>query len=313
MIERFYLEDYLSFEQIDLNFNKGLIVFTGPSGAGKSILFNSIVSLFGVSDGGAKIAEVNLDNISIESDEFILDDDITIKMTKSAKTRYFLNNQSISKTLLKELSQNFFKHLHLKDTSDFENEKIIEFLDFLGKKESADYTTILQNFQENFQEIKKLTKELEKIIEDEKNIEELKEFAQFEISKITAINPQIGEFDELKELKEVFSKKDKLEDVLEEAKPILDNTYKISKALDILEVDSSFFDDAINEVTNYFEKFYDSLHSMEDVDLDATMERIDELNKLIKKYGSIEEALEYKEKKKKSLRGMKISRLKNQF
>jgi len=303
MIERFYLEDYLSFEQIDLNFNKGLIVFTGPSGAGKSILFNSIVSLFGVSDGGAKIAEVNLDNISIESDEFVLDDDITIKMTKSAKTRYFLNNQSISKTLLKELSQNFFKHLHLKDTSDFENEKIIEFLDYLGKKESIDYTSLLHNFQEDFQEIKKLKKELEKIIEDEKNIEELKEFAQFEISKISAINPQIGEFDELKELKEIFTKKDKLEDILEEAKPILDNTYKISKALDILEVNSSFFDDAINEVTNHFEKFYDSLHSMEDVDLDATMERIDELNKLIKKYGSIEEALEYKEKKEKELEG----------
>ena len=303
MIERFYLEDYLSFESIDLNFNKGLIVFTGPSGAGKSILFNSIVSLFGVSDGGAKLAEVSLENISIDNEQYLIEDDVTIKMTKSAKTRYFLNNQSISKTLLKDISQSFFKHLHLKDTSDFENDKIIEFLDFLGDKKTPEYTTLLKSFQHNFEECKKLKKELNKIVEDEKNIEELKEFAEFEINKIASINPQIGEFDQLKDLKDIFSKKDKLEDVLEEAKPILDNTYKISRALEILEVDNSFFDDAMNEVTNHFEKFYDSLNSMEDVDLDATMERIDELNKLIKKYGSIEEALEYKVQKEKELEG----------
>jgi DNA repair protein RecN (Recombination protein N) len=42
---------------------------------------------------------------------------------------------------------------------------------------------------------------------------------------------------------------------------------------------------------------------MEDVDLDATMEQIDELSKLIKKYGSIQEALEYKEEKQKELEG----------
>lgn len=41
MITRFYLEDYLSFKKVDIEFNKGLIVFTGPSGAGKSILMDA--------------------------------------------------------------------------------------------------------------------------------------------------------------------------------------------------------------------------------------------------------------------------------
>ena len=35
LINRFYLEDYLSFKKVDLDFKKGLIVFTGPSGAGE--------------------------------------------------------------------------------------------------------------------------------------------------------------------------------------------------------------------------------------------------------------------------------------
>ena len=57
MISRFYLEDYLSFKQIDVEFKKGLIVFTGPSGAGKSILMNSILSLFARTDAKAKLVK----------------------------------------------------------------------------------------------------------------------------------------------------------------------------------------------------------------------------------------------------------------
>ena len=62
MINRFYLENYLSFEKIDLEFEKGLVVFTGPSGAGKSVLMSSILSLFGTSDNNAKLSEIVLED-----------------------------------------------------------------------------------------------------------------------------------------------------------------------------------------------------------------------------------------------------------
>lgn len=32
MIERFYLKDYLSFKEVELELKSGLVVFTGPSG-----------------------------------------------------------------------------------------------------------------------------------------------------------------------------------------------------------------------------------------------------------------------------------------
>lgn len=52
-IGRFLLKDYLSFDNVELDFssqkNGNLILFTGSSGAGKSILMKSIVSLFGFS------------------------------------------------------------------------------------------------------------------------------------------------------------------------------------------------------------------------------------------------------------------------
>jgi DNA repair protein RecN (Recombination protein N) len=303
LISRFYLEDYLSFNSIELEFEKGLVVFTGPSGAGKSIFFNMMVSLFGYSEASAKIAELEIDEVSIKSEEFVIEDEIIIKQTKTNKTRYFLNNQSIAKNTLKEITKPFFKHLHLKDTSDFENHKIIEFLDFLGTTTILGYSDLLDGFQADFKELKSKQTEYKKICEDEQKVEELIEFTKFEIEKIKTVNPQENEYEELKGYKELFTKKEKLESVLDEAKPILENSFKISKALEILEIESSFFDDTINEVENHFEKFYDSLASMEDIDLDATMERIDELSKLIKKYGSIKAALDYKQEKEKELEG----------
>jgi DNA repair protein RecN (Recombination protein N) len=304
LISRFYLKDYISFDEVVLEFDKGLIIFSGPSGAGKSILMQSIVSLFGQGDSKAKVSEIMLEETTVTNDAFIIEDnEFTIKQNTSAKTRYFLENQSISKKALADFSKQFFKHLHLKDTSDFESDKIIEFLDFIGCEKFENYCDTLKEFQDTFLELKEIKTKLAKVYEDEKNIEELKEFTQFEIEKIASINPQIDEYDELKSLKEVINQKDKLEEVLNEAKPLLDNSYKVSKALEILDVDSSFFDDAVNEVNNQFEKFYDKLLNIDDVNIEDTLDRIEELSKLIKKYGSIEEALEYKKEKEKELEG----------
>ena len=57
MIERFYLKDFLSFKEVELNLNNGLVVFSGPSGSGKSILMNSILSSLGVSSCEASLCE----------------------------------------------------------------------------------------------------------------------------------------------------------------------------------------------------------------------------------------------------------------
>ncbi|MDX9743082.1 MAG: AAA family ATPase [Arcobacteraceae bacterium] len=301
MIERFYLEEYLSFKKVELNFKNGLVIFSGPSGAGKSVLFNSMVASFGQKESKAKLSEMSIVNTQIKNEDYLIDDDFVIKQITTTKTRHFLNNQTISKNDLQEFSKGFFKHLHLKDTSDFESENIVEFLDFLGGLKFEEYKEIHEQFQSIYKELKEIKHKLQKIYKDEQDIENLKEFTKFEIEKISKINPKVGEYEELKELKDTISKKDKIEKVLLEAKPFLDNTHKISLALSILEVESSFFDDAINEVHNQFEKFYDKILSFEDMNIEDTLDRIEELAGLQKKYGSIEEAIEYKKIKQKEL------------
>lgn len=305
MINRFYLKNYLSFKEVDLRFEKGLIVFTGPSGAGKSILFNSILTLFGSSDAKALLSEVVLEELSIENENYSItkDDDIIIKQNTSTKTRYLLNNQTISKKNLKEFCGTFSKYLHLKDTSDFESENIILFLDYLCSQKDKNYSKIYKEFQENFKEYKLIQNKLNKIAQDEKDLEDLKEFAKFEIEKISSINPKADEYEELKQIKSDLSKKDKIKEILDDAAPFLNNTHKISNALNMLDVPSDFFDDAINEVNNIFEKFYDKVSNMDDTDVEEVLNRIEQLSGLIKRFGTIEEALNYKDQKQKELDG----------
>ena len=87
MITRIYLKDCLSFEEVDLEFKKGLNIFTGPSGAGKSILMQAILSLFALTEVKANIGEVLLNDskISDESYDLSYDDDIIIKSIKKDK------------------------------------------------------------------------------------------------------------------------------------------------------------------------------------------------------------------------------------
>lgn len=305
MISRFYLENYLSFDKIDLEFDKGLVVFTGPSGAGKSVLMSSILSLFGVTECSAKLSEVVLEELQIEDKNFNIakKDDIIIKQNTSIKTRYILNNQSISKKNLKLFTSNFSKHLHLKDTTDFNSRKIVTFLDFLTKSKDDSYEELLTNFSTQYQEYKLLNDRLRKILKDEQELDDLIEYTKFEIEKISKINPQIDEYDELKELKTNLSKKDKFEDILKDVQPLLNETHKISNALQILDIDSAFFEDAISEVTNHFEKFYDSVSSSDEMDIEAVLTRIEELSALNKKFGGIQEALDYQKEKQIELDG----------
>ncbi|WP_428026121.1 AAA family ATPase [Arcobacter sp.] len=303
MISRFYLEDYLSFKKVDLEFEKGLIVFTGPSGAGKSILMDAFLALFGIKEAKANISETTIENSSVYSEEFGIeeDDDIVIKEIKKDKVRYFLNSQSISKKALTTFSSSLVKHLHLKDSSDFDSVRLVNFLDKLTASKDEKFIALKKEYEENFTELSSISAQLKKINDDESKLEELKEFAKYEIEKIESINPKIDEYEELNEIKKRLAKKDKIEEAIAMAKGIFDFRVSVSKALDIMDKDSLFFDETINELENIFENFNDSLYELEELDIESVLDRIEKLSALQKRFGSIKEAIEYKEQKQKEL------------
>ena len=300
MISRVYLKDCLSFDEIDLEFKKGLNIFTGPSGAGKSILMQAILSLFALADVKANLGEVLLSNSKIDDEIYDLsfDDDIIIKSIKKDKVRYFLNNQSVSKKNLSDFSTKLIKHLNLKDTSEFDSLKLLDFLDRLTLQKRSDFSEIKDKFSSLYKELIQVKKELQKILDDENKLEDLKEFAKFEIDKIEQINPTIDEYEELNLIKKRLAKKEKIEVAIKKASGIMEFNHNVTQALELMEVDSSFFDETMNELNNVFEKFNDSLHELDDVNIENILDRIEKLSALQKRFGSIEECLKYKEQKK---------------
>ena len=295
MIERFYLKNYLSFKQIELNLNTGLIVFTGPSGSGKSILMNSILSSLGVSSCDASVCESSV-NFNIDSDATgIENDDINVfKYIKKDKSRYFINNQGISKKSIKKISSQYLRHLNLKDYSDFDNVNLIHLLDQrIGSKHLAIKDSLIKLFL-NYS---LLNKELKVIEDEERRIEELKEFASFEISKINSIDPSLDEDEALLKIKRELSQKDKVIEVLSAAKEIFNQENLVSNALNLLDIECSSFDDAMYELKSIFETAEDKFTALDELDIEKILTRIEEISSLKKRYGGIQEALDYRDKK----------------
>jgi len=298
MIERFYLKDYLSFKETELNLESGLVVFTGPSGSGKSILMESILSSLGGATCSASLCEssvtwdINEEKTGIENDEINV-----FKHIKKEKSRYFINNQSLSRKAINGIATSYLRHLSLKDFSDFNNENLLNILDERVALKHKKIKKLKNEYIKIYQEYIEVKKELLKIEEEEKKIVELKEFAAFEIKKIADINPTVGEDEELLVIKKELSKKEKVLKSLEVAMEIFNYEHLAVTALESLDIESSFFDDTMNELRAHFDSATEKFSALDEIDVEEVLNRIEEISGLKRRYGSVEEALAYKEKK----------------
>lgn len=302
MIERFYLKEYLSFKEVELNLACGLVVFTGPSGSGKSILMNSILSSLGAGSCEAALCEsgvtwkLNTQEMGIEDDEINI-----FKHIKKDKSRYFINNQSISKKAMNELSSDYLRHLSLKDYSDFDNSNLISIIDTRIQIKSKKIEAIKSEYLNSYLEYTESYKKLEKLNKEENKLLELKEFLSFEIKKIEDINPAISEDEELLKIKKELSKKEKVLENISLANAIFDYEHYVFSALDSLDAESTFFNDSMNELRVVLDNAQEKFSALDDVDVENVLNRIEEISGLKKRYGSIEEALVYRDKKREEL------------
>lgn len=299
MINRIFIKENLDFKEAKLEISKGLTVFTGLSGAGKSILFKGILSAFAISDSEARIVELGLDDkLNLEEYGIESEEENVFKLLKEKNTKYFINNQSIAKKSLQNLSKSFIKYLSAKENNEFSNEKFLRILDALEIQNNPQFENFLSEFKEDFNNYTRLSQELNQILDEERKIEELKEVAKIQIEKIQSINPKIGEYEELLILKKKLSKKDKLDEAWQKASVIFDLEKIVIDALNLSEKDPTFFSECLNELRLILES-----QKIEDFDFDIEkiLDRIENLSFLMKRYGSIENALEILKQKKQEL------------
>lgn len=299
MINRILIKENLGFKEAKLEISQGLTVFTGLSGAGKSVLFKGILSAFALSDSEAKLVELELDDeLNLEEYGIESEEENVFKLLKEKNTKYFINNQSIAKKSLQNLSKSFIKHLSARENNEFSNEKFLRILDALEIQNNPQFENFLHEFREDFNHYTRFYEELNQILDEERKIEELKEVASIQIEKIQSINPKIGEYEELLELKKKLSKKDKLDEAWQKASVIFDLEKVVIDALNLSDKDPTFFSECLNEL-----RLISESQKLEDLDFDIEkiLDRIENLSFLIKRYESIENALEILEQKKKEL------------
>ncbi|NPA73898.1 MAG: AAA family ATPase [Epsilonproteobacteria bacterium] len=302
MIERFFLKNSIGFEKVDLNFERGLILFSGPSGAGKSVLLDSLLGIFALKDTQAFVAEATLDGeLGLERFGLEEDEPNIFRFVKNKSSRYFINDSQVSKKRMKNISKTFIDYLSLKEYKEFEDGRILEVLDEIALKKKASHKEILKEYNEIFEEFRDVENELRKIEEEEKKIDELKEFAKYEVQKIEEISPQVGEYEELLSVKKELSKKERILEAISQAEMIFEYEGKVAEALSLLDLDSAFFDDALNQLRGYFESATDRLSELDESEIENILDRLEKLSSLKQRYGSIKECLDYLKKKKEEI------------
>lgn len=301
MIEKIQITKDPLFGDVEIGLSDGLSVITGVSGAGKSVMMSNLLSVFAMSETMANVVECDVDY------EFFMDEygieNLTpnsFKVVKDRSTRYFINSQNISKKNLLELSKEHIIHLQTRDKEEFKSRDIISLFDLFISKKQSSHDSNLSSLKENFFKLNEVKRELLKIEEEENKIVELKDLAKFEIEKIEQIAPKIGEFEELMEIKKRLSQKDKIESAWMSAEQIFGFEGAVVEALNISGIDSSFFEEAMNELRIKKESL--NLEELNDIEIEKVLDRIDALYYLIRRYKGIKEALEILQKRKEELK-----------
>jgi len=287
------IKEYLSFKDVKIklkNKENNLILFTGASGVGKSILMNAILSSFAIKPLEASLVDLSLENDLLENEDFEITkgEDILIKGVKNTKTKYLLNDLNISKKKLLELSNDFIKHISLKNVEEFETENFLDFIDktiFVKKKKHEE---TLSTYRTKLEQYNKEKKELDVLIKEEEKVEELKEFLSFEIEKINKVKPSETEYEELQDVKKKLSQKDKITAQLKDANNVVSMFGDIYPIFETLDLDKTIIEEAQSYIESTIADTENSFSDLEDVDIEHTLDRISEISQILKKYGTIE-------------------------
>jgi len=302
MINRLYLRELILFDEVELELKRGLVVLSGASGAGKSLLMNSILSSFGYSITEATLCEISIDRpLKLESEAYELGDEITIKTIKKGRVRYYIDGQNISKKAINRLLSPFVQYLSIRDKTIFRSVELIEMIDNSLLSKDKNFKKLQKEYKKRYLNYKTKVDELKKIKQNESRLTELIEFANFEIEKIGTINPKIGEDEELLKVKQQLSRIDKVNEALERANAIFYIEDSVSEVYRLLDKDDSAFVEMINQVRADFEDIAFLSEELAKVDIEAVLDRLEQISFLKNRYGSIKEALEYAEKRKKEL------------
>lgn len=322
-------------EEVELNLDPKLNIFTGETGAGKSMLIDSIQFAIGnrsskqIIRKGEDMASVTLcfedqigmgieylkqHEISVEANEIILERVIY----QSGRTIYKVNGSVATRQMVKELSSLLIDvHGQHEPQSLLDIASHIRLLDSFGEKDFSQKKEAYRRCYERWQIVKA---DIQKIGDNDRKKLQLKDMLSFQINEIGSAKLKKDEEENLKEQYDILSHAEKIMMQCQKSYDFLDGETETSATLLLGQAIHALQD--ISDITTEIKTLYDQFLSIQAELQDATYQmrrfadqveyspellletqnRLDLIYRLKQKYGSsVEEILAYKAECEKEL------------
>jgi DNA repair protein RecN (Recombination protein N) len=328
MLTSLFVKNFALMDEMEVVFGPGLNIITGETGAGKSILIDALGATLGEKVDGnvlragtdkaiaegvfdirnlATIKEALKTNDLDEVDERII---LRKEVAQSGRNRAFVNDVPVTVETLTAFGD-LLVDLH----GQHEHQALLKtkfhqhYLDEFGG-----YHQLLSQLNDAYQAMITTIKELENLKQKQNSLTEKKDLFHFQMNEIQAINPQLGEEDELIHQEKLLSNSEKLfqitselyQNLYEREQSVLEIiTNAQEKLLDLSQIDEEFRGyqnecqsaRVIIEEISKFLQHYSAKIEFDPERLEQTRERLAQFSRLKKKYGgSIEEVIQHRQK-----------------
>ncbi len=316
MLKKLYIKNFALIDEISVDFQAGLNIITGETGAGKSIIINAINLLLGEKAKTDMIRQ-GFDNAIVEG-EFIIaphlqsdaiwneiemgESDILIiriQLSRKGRTRSFVNDSPVSNAFLSETG-NLLVDLHGQHEHQalFKSDYHLTCLDNFGVD-----ATLLENVRTAYQNYKLTQNKINELKEKYASLKEKKDFIEFQLNEIGAVNPDIGEDLQLEREEKILQNSETLIQTAQGLKQLLyDGDFSVYEKLTeachhlnrLTSIDDFFTDYAqscksaqiiAEDIAKTCQSYVDKIDFDSDR-LEKVRERLIQLNRLKKKYGS---------------------------
>lgn len=240
MLLRLSVQNFAVLENIELDFSKGMTVFTGESGAGKSKIIEAVSYLEGrrasaddirYGSSGAVIEGVfdfpvndkltsMLNSLGIVEDELYI---VRREVMTSSKSLIKINNQMITLNNLKQIMELVLSiHSQSSQAAVLQKSEQIEYLDrYIGLGKESIFTEYQKHYK-SYQSVKKRIEELE--YKDRNRLTQL-ELLKMQQAEISALELKEDEEEELEQELEFLSNYENIHGALSRIKALLVSEY----------------------------------------------------------------------------------------
>ncbi|MFM1968633.1 MAG: repair protein RecN [Bacteroidota bacterium] len=317
MLQRLFVQNYAIITQLEISFNKGMVVITGETGAGKSIIMGALSLTLGeradssmVKDTAVKTIIEAVFKISnsnkviqlLKDAEIDIDDEVIVRreIQSNGKSRAFLNDTPVSLAQLQQFSS-LLVDLHQQfDTLELGNQEFQrQLVDAKAgiMQEVVDYGKTYQLFVQTQKKIASIRSAMLKADQE-------KEYKSFLLKELEELNWQSGEEQKLEEELTMLSHAEQIKSsiakvsygmnegeqpLLSAVKVLIAQLQAVSKYHNQLPELLSRFDAAyveLKDLAGELDSILDSV-AVDDERLDQVNQRLALAQRLVKKHGLV--------------------------